>query len=239
MRGAGPVALTLLTVPVGCTGSVPRRSRPLALPAKAVMAVLLTLLCLACRTMTPRPMTVTVAIRLAAGLPHRELRLFPLGDVPFRPRQRGPNQSAVDRALVFRVGIFLRLSVRRLGCGCDGHVRSRPYRERLDVSRGNVGKRFVGDDAGVIDGTGAGVFEDFLEQGARLFAAWGRSLGLLVFVLGVTRRTPRLPNVVVDHGDDDMVGDAALARTVVVQNVTEPKPALLHELPRSGPFGWE
>jgi hypothetical protein len=34
-----------------------------------------------------------------------------------------------------------------------------------------------------------------------------------------------------------VIGDAALARTVVVQNVTEPKPALLHELPRSGPFG--
>jgi hypothetical protein len=30
-----------------------------------------------------------------------------------------------------------------------------------------------------------------------------------------------------------MVGDTALARTVVVKNVTEPNPALLHELPRS------
>jgi hypothetical protein len=30
-----------------------------------------------------------------------------------------------------------------------------------------------------------------------------------------------------------MVGDAALARTVVVKNVTEPNPALLHKLPRS------
>jgi hypothetical protein len=33
-----------------------------------------------------------------------------------------------------------------------------------------------------------------------------------------------------------VVRDAALARTVVVQNVTEPKPALLHELPRSVAF---
>jgi hypothetical protein len=30
-----------------------------------------------------------------------------------------------------------------------------------------------------------------------------------------------------------MVGDAALARTVVIENVTEPNPAMLHELPRS------
>jgi hypothetical protein len=29
-----------------------------------------------------------------------------------------------------------------------------------------------------------------------------------------------------------MVGDAAFARAIVVENVTEPKPALLHELPR-------
>jgi hypothetical protein len=37
-----------------------------------------------------------------------------------------------------------------------------------------------------------------------------------------------------------MVRNAALARTVVVQNVTEPNPALLHELPRSDAFrvGW-
>src|SRR5262245_19441299 len=30
-----------------------------------------------------------------------------------------------------------------------------------------------------------------------------------------------------------MIGDAALARTVVVQNVTEPRPALIHAIPRN------
>jgi hypothetical protein len=35
-----------------------------------------------------------------------------------------------------------------------------------------------------------------------------------------------------------MIRDAALARTIVVQNVTEPNPALLHELPRSDAFRW-
>jgi len=188
--------------------------------------------------MAPRPRAV--AVGLAAGLPHRELRLFPLRDVPFRPRQRGPNQSAVYRSLVFPVDIFPCVGVRRVRLRCGAHVCSRRHWDRVDVSWGFVGKRFAGSDAGVmIDGTGTGVFENFLGQGACLLAAWGRSLGLLVFVLGVTRRTPRLPNVVIDHGDDDVVRDAALARTVVVQNVTEPKPALLHELPRSGPFGWE
>src|SRR5204863_6410296 len=45
-----------------------------------------------------------------------------------------------------------------------------------------------------------------------------------------------LLHLVVDHRDDRVVGDAALTRAVVVQNVTEPKPALLHELPRSRSF---
>ena len=57
----------------------------------------------------------------------------------------------------------------------------------------------------------------------------GRDLGLLVFVLRVARGAPRLLHGVVDHRHDRVIGNAALTRTVVVQNVTEPKPALLHE----------
>jgi hypothetical protein len=51
-------------------------------------------------------------------------------------------------------------------------------------------------------------------------------------VLGVTRRTPRLLDAVVDHGDDGVVCDASLARTVVVENITEAKPTLFHVFPR-------
>jgi hypothetical protein len=47
-------------------------------------------------------------------------------------------------------------------------------------------------------------------------------------VFRVARRATRLLHLVIDHGDDGMVGDATLTRTIVVQNVTEPKPALLH-----------
>jgi hypothetical protein len=37
-----------------------------------------------------------------------------------------------------------------------------------------------------------------------------------------------------------VIGDAPLPRTVIVHYVTEPKPALLHELPRSvRPFRWD
>jgi hypothetical protein len=33
-----------------------------------------------------------------------------------------------------------------------------------------------------------------------------------------------------------MIGDASLSRTIVVQNVTEPNPALLHETPPEATF---
>jgi hypothetical protein len=60
-----------------------------------------------------------------------------------------------------------------------------------------------------------------------------RNLGLLVLVLGITRGAACPLHLVFDHRDDRMVGDAALARTIVIENVTEPNPAMLHELPRS------
>ena len=54
-----------------------------------------------------------------------------------------------------------------------------------------------------------------------------RRLAGLVDVLGVARRAARLLHLIVNHRHDRVVGDAALTRAVVVQNVTEPKPALL------------
>ena len=51
---------------------------------------------------------------------------------------------------------------------------------------------------------------------------------LLVFVVRIARRATRLLHLVLDHRNHRVIGDAALTRTVVVENVTEPKPALLH-----------
>jgi hypothetical protein len=65
-----------------------------------------------------------------------------------------------------------------------------------------------------------------------LLPRW-RNSGLLVLVLGITRGAACPLHLVFDHRDDRMVRDAALARTVVIENVTEPNPAMLHELPRS------
>jgi hypothetical protein len=53
------------------------------------------------------------------------------------------------------------------------------------------------------------------------------------------RRASRLLDVVAHHRDDRMVRHAALARTVVVENVTKPKLALLHQRSRNIAAGRE
>jgi hypothetical protein len=70
-------------------------------------------------------------------------------------------------------------------------------------------------------------------QRTGLPASRRRNPGLLVLMVRVTRGAARLLHRVVNHRDDGVIGNAALARTIVVENVTEPNPALLHELPRS------
>ena len=52
---------------------------------------------------------------------------------------------------------------------------------------------------------------------------------MLVFVIGVARRATRLFYRVTDHRNHDVIGQSALAWTVIVQNVTEPRLALLHQ----------
>jgi hypothetical protein len=47
-------------------------------------------------------------------------------------------------------------------------------------------------------------------------------------MIGVTRRAPGLLHFIVNHRDDGVIRDAALTRAIVVENVTEPGPALLH-----------
>jgi len=61
-----------------------------------------------------------------------------------------------------------------------------------------------------------------------LLAARRRHARLFVLVIRVTRHAARLLHLVINHGNNRVIGDAAFTRTIVVQNVTEPKPALLH-----------
>jgi hypothetical protein len=69
-----------------------------------------------------------------------------------------------------------------------------------------------------------------VERRRRLvLASLARNLRVLVLVLGIARRTARLFDLVPDHRHDSVIGHAPLARAVVIQNVTKPKLALLHQ----------
>jgi hypothetical protein len=219
-----------------------RRSRAVTLSAESILAAGLSLR-LAHRTMPARPAgAITVAV--ASGrLPHREIRFLPLRKLTVGPGKRRPDQSAMNRAVVFTpfvnavrirtVGVRGRSDGNSVSLGANVGGAS----VRIEIVDGTVERRAALRLRGR-NGTRTGLVKNVLRQRASLLPAQRRGLGLLVFVLGVACRTPRLPDIVFDHRDDDVIGDAALARTVIVQNVTEPKPALLHELPRSGPFGW-
>ena len=196
-------------------------------------------------TTTLGALTGAIAIEAATAwlLPHREVRRFSLGDLSFRTRQGRANQRPVHRPLVIDAtgGGLIDIS-RRIGFSVD---RWRWGRNRGDgVSGfGRLG-RLGGFGGFEIDRLGFGLrlggehtrfrlIHAVRQRGGRFAATRRGHFGVLVLVLGVARRATRLLHVVLDHRDHRMIGDAALARTIVVENVTEPNPALLHELPRS------
>src|SRR5688500_6358288 len=115
--------------------------------------------------------------------------------------------GVVRRAVRGGLGHGLERFLRKIVVDVVGAGRGRPRtRDRLDVGR---------------------------RQRPRLAPPRGGNPGSLVLVIRVERGAARLLHRILDHRDDRMVGDAALTRTVVVENVIETNPALLHELPRS------
>ena len=74
----------------------------------------------------------------------------------------------------------------------------------------------------------AGGVRRLTRSGVGLLAPLRRYSRLFVLVIGIARRAPGLLHLVINHRHDNVVGDAALTRAIVVQNVTEPDPALLH-----------
>src|SRR5262245_22311559 len=66
-----------------------------------------------------------------------------------------------------------------------------------------------------------------------------RNLGVLVLVLGIAGGAARLLDVGTDHRHDRVVRHTPLARTIIVQNVTKPKLALLHQDSRAHPWRGE
>jgi hypothetical protein len=70
------------------------------------------------------------------------------------------------------------------------------------------------------------------KRGLRSLSPLGWHFSLFVLMFCVADDAAGLFDVILDHRDDCVIGDTALARTVVVQHVAGPKPALLHALPR-------
>jgi len=70
------------------------------------------------------------------------------------------------------------------------------------------------------------------QRGLRSFPPLRWQFSLFVRMFCVTDDAAGLLDPIVDHRDDGVIRDTALARTIVVQHVAGPKPALLHALPR-------
>jgi hypothetical protein len=135
----------------------------------------------------------------------------------------------VDVALGARFRFFVRRYRRCEGIGV-----------RFGLCLGKCLDRFIGGDIfaglrGVRDGhRGAWTDHGFgilAGERARLASPRRRRPRALVLVIRLARRAARLLHFVVDHRNDGVVGDAALARAIVVENVTEADPALLHYSP--------
>jgi len=172
--------------------------------------------------------TIAAAIE-SPVLTNREVGFLAFGRLPFRPRKRRADQRTMHWPLVVGVGAGL------VGGWWRGVL--------VDVGRSS--ERFGGKIEALLDHWRIGRHERLdceragrhsvrraADERARGFlSSWRWNFGLLVFMLGVARSAACLLHVVVDHGDHRMIGDAALARTIVVKNVTEPNPALLHKYP--------
>jgi hypothetical protein len=190
---------------------------------------------------------------IAAALPNRELReptlfLVSLYSRELRADERPMNRTLFqfDRRLTARLTghvsahscaiafrdlftivhvAFARGFRRRVfdhRCDADGDWRGgRPHYRlhdggiKLWIDRRAVGGKVTG--------------QHFLvERSCRFLLAASRNLAPFVRVLSVARRASGLLDVLFYHRDDGVVSQPPLARTVVVQYVTETQPALLH-----------
>jgi hypothetical protein len=111
-------------------------------------------------------------------------------------------------------------------------------------SDGQVGRGVGLPVVGACWSVGVGLAcQHFLEESRRAFLlASARGLTALVRVLGIAGRAPRLFDGLFNHGDDRVIRHTTLTRAVVIQNVSETQPALLHSIsPDLFPFerGWK
>jgi len=180
---------------------------------------------------TAMPLAVTVRVELAA-LTDREIRRLALWYVPLWPRQLRANQRPVHRPLVTVVVAALALVFDDVAIGA---VRGRRGGEpglllgidSQDCLGGFGSPIVVGRFGGLVQRRKffvhvgffrqpRGTFHELRRGHTRLATPRCRHLRLFIFVFRVAGRAPRLLDSVLDHRDHGMVGNAALARTVVV-----------------------
>ena len=187
---------------------------------------------------------VAIAPVEPAVLTNGEIRGLALRNLALGPRQRRPNQRTMDP---FVIRVARSLPARTRGPTLDSTTGSGSTASAVGTTSGrSIGAVSASSTTTGGSGSGTGGRANAAasvpvhQRGLRLLAPRGRHLGLLIFVVRVAGGAACLLHLVFNHRDDRMIRDAALARTVVVQNVTEPNPALLHELPRSDAFrvGW-
>ena len=167
------------------------------------------------------------ATRPPDWLPHRELRRRPCRHLAVRPWECRANQLPVNWPLLFflpvrlAVGgssqlnrLFLARWLGRVDSGQDGRFRVIRAAQHRSLTRHARQHFLIERPVGV------------------LLLASPRHPGVPVVVLGIAGGTARLLDGLVDHRHDRVIRDPAFARTVVVQNVTKPRLALLHQSPR-------
>jgi len=177
------------------------------------------------RAVSTKAVLAKLAWAGAGGTTHREVGFPSLRGIVVQPRQRRTNQGTVHGTIHVVDGYrdrrrdLGRLLGYHFGFSLDHEAGVvRVVRRGIQAWRGD----FAGHAGEHLLIEGAGDF---------LLAALWRHLRLLELVITVTSGASGLAHFVADHRDDGMIGDSALARTVVVDYVAETRLALLHQAP--------
>jgi hypothetical protein len=224
MRAALPAVPSLRTpLAVGTAGRAEDVAVGLALAVAALAESALSLPWLAAALAVAERLAVTLAMPGRRGAMHGEFRDRPRGRVAHDAGQRGANQAAVQADL--GVGRW------RLVLGNAG-----PRRFFVPgglASRGRRGCRGRLLDRGrfTVDGWKRRHLAwggERRRRDHRLFPAAHGHLSAFVLVFAVAGRAPDLADVVADKRHDGMVAQPPLARTVVIDEITNPKLARMH-----------
>jgi len=174
-----------------------------------------------------KALTGSIAVELTPAstpprLTNREVGGLTLWALPLRARQGGANQTPVNRAVILDAIRRIDRHVVRIG---SLGIRWIERLDRRKVGLGNILGRLNG--FGERFGTQR-TLHRFTGCSFRAFSAQGRNLCPFEFVVRVAGSAASLYDLILNHGHHGMTGDAALTGTVIVQDVTEPRPALLH-----------